>query len=155
MNIWERYESIVNVEEIKEASENTFEKPKAGEHIVKLMAIEPSETKTGSPIAKFKFRDKLTNKLIVHNMFLSNTNYPDRTADVIVSVMNFAYAVTGVELKFVSMSKLADDLSVLNTTADIKILVTYKNEDSKYPTIEVLERIDNNFGSTEMSETEI
>lgn len=140
-NIWERFNNIVTVEEVNEVQKNNFDKPTAGEHVVNLINIEPSETSNGSPTVRFIFEDVTNGSKYLHTMFLQNVNYPDGTARAINDVLKFVRIMTGTELKFTSMEKLCDDLNAVKYDGKIKIFVSYPKEDSKYPKIAILERI--------------
>ena len=71
MSVWEKFENIVSVEEVEELSKRRFEKPKAGQHNVELLAVEPSESSNGLPLVKFKFKDIDNKQFINCSMFLT------------------------------------------------------------------------------------
>lgn len=140
-NIWERYNKIVTVEEVNEVQKNDFKKPKAGEYIVNLISVKPSETSAGVPTVKFIFEDIVNGSKYLYTMFLQDTNYIDGTARSINNMLKFVRMATGIELKFTSMEKLCDDLNAVKYDGKIKIFVSYPRKDSKYPKFAILERI--------------
>lgn len=139
-NVWDRFETIVTPDEIKDAAENTFEKLEEGDHVVTLLAAEPAETQGGAPIVKFKFKVDKTKRLFSHSMFLTNMNYPERTANEIVKVINFLRDLTGKEYSFTSMSELARYILNIEVGNSYEINAHYRTPETKYPEIRILER---------------
>lgn len=138
-NVWDRFETIVTPEEIKKAEDNTFLKLDEGNHFVELVSVEPAETQTGSPIAKFTFKDRKTNRKIMHSMFLTNMNYPEYTAREIVKVMNFLQDLTGKEYAFTSMGALANYIGTVEVGKIYEINAHYRTPETKYPEIKIVE----------------
>lgn len=133
-NVWERFEGIATIDEIKEARTNDWEKPEDGLRRVNLIGIEPTETMQGAPVADFTFKDLDNGKKFRHRMFLTNENYENGTAKAISAVMSFAEKFAGTELRFENMAKLSDDLSAIKTN-DVFILRVETPEGKKYPKI--------------------
>lgn len=140
MSIWEKFENIVSPEEMEQFSKKKFEKPKAGEHDVELLAVEATESSNGLPLVKFTFKDIKNRQFINCTMFLTNQFYPERNAQEMGRVLAVLYKL-GNSIEYVNMTQLERDINSTEVGGTYKINLTYRNETTKYPNFEILERL--------------
>lgn len=147
MSVWEKFENIVSVEEVEELSKRRFEKPKAGQHNVELLAVEPSESSNGLPLVKFKFKDIDNKQFINCSMFLTNQFYPERNAQELNKVIT-VLSKLGNDIDFINMVDLEERIMATETGGKYLINLTYRNETTKYPNFEVINRIPDDVNDT-------
>ena len=140
MSVWEKFENIVTAEEIAELSKKEYEKPAEGKHTVELLSVEPSETSNGVPIVKFKYMDLDTHNQIFASMFLQNMYYPESTAREINKVLAVLRKL-GNPIDFVSMADLEKHIMETKLGGKYEINVSYKKSTDKYPIIEIVREI--------------
>lgn len=138
-NVWERFENIVNKDEVAEAKAQ-FEPIDAGEYKVTLDAIAPSESKAGLPMLKGKFKIAGTNRFIFYNQMLQNVNNPKMTAVNVNEASKFVNALTGEELEFETLGVLARRVEAITLGGEYTISVSYgdKDEDRKFPKLKIV-----------------
>lgn len=153
MSVWEKFENIISIEEFQEVASKKYEKPTAGHHNVELLAIETTETADGYPLVKFKFKDIDDMQFISCSMFLVNKFNPDKTADNIDDVIKRVRKL-GNDIDFAGMVKLDEDISKTEVGGHYVINIRYRNENSKYPEFDVINRIPDDINETfETTET--
>lgn len=153
MGVWEKFDTIVTKEQIEEVSNRKFDKPKAGQHNVELLAVEATETSTGLPIVKFNFRDIDNRQFINSSMFLTNQYYPERTPQEINRVLA-ALRKLGNKIEFTTMSDLEKAINSTEVGGQYVVDLKYRKESDKYPIFEVistLESPDTSFAPIEES----
>lgn len=148
MSVWEKFENIVTAEEIAELSSKGYEKPAEGKHTVELLSVEPSETSNGVPIVKFRYADVDTHTQIFASMFLQNMNYPEGTAREINKVLAVLRKL-GNPIEFVSMADLEKRIMETKLGGKYEINVTYKDAGKKYPIVEIVREIKDEYAIDE------
>ena len=145
MSIWADFENMVNVEEVKEAQQNTFEKPSAGIIRVSLMSVAPKVAQNGAPMINVVFKNVENNKLIGHNLFVTNTNDPSKNGWVVARAVSFLTDLTMEEYTFTSLSALSEYCTKMPLGAEYEIEISYRvnynGVENKYPDIKVLKKL--------------
>lgn len=147
-NLWERFENIVSKDEVADVKAQ-FEPIAAGDYKVILENIEPSESKAGLPMLKGKFRMIDNNRIVFYNQMLQNLNNPQMTAVNVNEANNFINALTGEDIDFDTLGKLAERVTNISVGGVYTITVSYgkKDVEMKFPKIKVVgkeaEELDN------------
>lgn len=138
-NLWERFDSIASKDEV-ETAKAQFSPLPAGEYAVVLESVEAAESKDGLPMLKAKLRVVENNRVIFHNQMLQSLNYPNMTAVNIAEAIDFLSKVTGQDVEFEGLGKLAQFISEVPVGGEYKVKVSYgKNDlDQKFPKVKVL-----------------
>lgn len=139
MSIWERFESIADVDKINEIK-NTFEPVKEGVYKVALESIAPAESKNGLPMIKGKFRIVDNNRVLFYNQMLQNLNYPDLTTKNIAQAVNFIGGLLQEDYTFTSLSDMANVIEQLPIGSEHLVKVSYadRDVDKKFPILTVV-----------------
>lgn len=141
-NVWERFESIVNQEEVTEAKAQS--KPlDAGDYVVTLEKLEATESQQGLPMVKGQFRIVETGKLVFYNQMLQNINNPKMTAVNIAEAVNFIGGLLDTDIEFKSLGHLAGLIEGIEVGEKYEIRVSYgaKDLEQKFPKLKVLSKI--------------
>lgn len=140
-NLWERFENIVSKDEVADVKAQ-FEPISAGDYKVILENIEPSESKAGLPMLKGKFRMVDNNRIVFYNQMLQNLNNPQMTAVNVNEANNFVNALTGEDIDFDTLGKLAERVTNISVGGVYTITVSYGKKDAemKFPKIKIVGR---------------
>lgn len=140
-NLWERFENIVSKDEVADVKAQ-FEPIEEGDYKVILENIEPSESKAGLPMLKGKFRMIDNNRIVFYNQMLQNLNNPNMTAVNVNEANNFINALTGEDIEFDTLGKLAERVTNISMGGVYTITVSYgkKDFDKKFPKIKIVGR---------------
>ena len=138
-NVWERFENIVSKEEVAEAG-SQFESIEAGNYKATLEALAPSESRSGLPMLKGKFKDVKTNRFIFYNQMLQNINTPHMTAVNIAEANRFVNDLRGEEVEFQTLSELAKRVSEVEIGKEYTVNVSYGKNDTekKFPKLKII-----------------
>lgn len=147
-NVWERFESIATVDEVQVAKEKSNYSPiEPGTYKAVLEELTPAESKDGLPMLKGKFRLE-NNRVLFYNQMLQNLNYPDMTAVNIADAVAFISRLTGEEIDFNGLGKLAElvtdigsvgtEVSVIGRNYNIKVSYGKKDVEQKFAKINVI-----------------
>lgn len=138
-NLWERFENIVSKDEVADVKAQ-FEPIEAGDYKVILENIEPSESKAGLPMLKGKFRMIDNNRIVFYNQMLQNLNNPQMTAVNVNEANNFINSLTGEDIEFDTLGKLAERVTNISVGGVYTITVSYgkKDFDMKFPKIKIV-----------------
>jgi len=139
MNLWERFETIAQPEEVEQAKLE-FEPIPEGQYGMILEEIAPAESKNGLPMIKGKFRMVENNRLVFYNQVMQNLNYPNLNAKNIAEGVRFVSGLVGEEITFEGMSKLAQTISEIEVGKEYLIDVSYdkKDTDKKFTKLRVV-----------------
>lgn len=142
-NLWDRFDNIVTPKEVDDAKAQ-FDPFEAGEYECILEAIEAGESKDGLPMLKGKFRVIENNRILFYNQMLQNLNYPNMTAVNVAEAVKFIDGLTGEEVIFTSLGKLAERVTNMKTGGQYIIEVAYGKKDleMKFPKLKVVEAIE-------------
>jgi len=142
MNIWERFDNIASKAEIEE-SKSKFTPIEEGSYTMVLEEITPSESKSGLPMLKGKFRTS-TNRVVFYNQMLQNINNPAMTAVNIAEAIKFVEGLTGEEVEFSGLSDLANVVASIPTGVSYKIKISYGNKDTEkqFPKLAIEEKLE-------------
>lgn len=140
---WTRFEGIAKPEEVQEA-QDSFKPIDAGEYVMKLESIEPSETKDGLPMLKGKLRMLDNNRLVFYNQTLQNITRPDMTKFNIAEAVEFVSGLVGEKIQFKSIPALAEVITGITVGGLYKVKVSYGTKDleMKFPKLKITEKID-------------
>lgn len=148
-NVWDRFESIVSAEEVVE-QKSKFENPVAGDYIVILESLVPSESSSGLPMLKGRFRSS-ENKVIFYNQMLQNLSNPQYTAMNVAQAVSFVEALVGESINFTSLSQLAQIVTEMEMGGEYKLNVSYGDKDTeqKFPRLKITEIISKGVGDSQ------
>lgn len=137
-NLWERFEGIVNPNEVAEAK-TQFAPIEAGKYQMVLEEIAPAESKEGLPMIKGKFRTIEGNKVVFYNQMLQNLNYPSMTAVNVAEAVTFISGLIGEDIVFTGLSKFAEIISSIEVGKTYTVEVSYGKKDleMKFPKLKV------------------
>ena len=141
-NVWDRFEGIANTDEV-ETAKARFTPIDAGDYMVVLEKLEPTESQKGLPMLKGSFKTVEGGKTIFYNQMLQNLTKPEMTASNIADAVNFFSGIIGADYKFTGLSKFANDVSNIPMGGDYKINISYgqKDLDRKFARIKILEKL--------------
>lgn len=130
-NVWERFDDIAKPEEVMEAK-SQFTPVEEGTYKVLLETIEPSESKSGLPMLKGKFRIMDSNRIVFYNQMLQNLNYPNMTAVNIAEAVSFVGGLIEDEVEFTGLKAFAELISQIPIGSEHWVQVSYgKNDHEK------------------------
>lgn len=138
MSVWDRFESIVNAEDVIEAKAK-FEPIETGTYQMTVESIEASESKSGLPMLKGKFRTE-ENRVVFYNQMLQNLNYPNMTAVNIGEAVTFIDGLTKEEIPFTSLTDLETRINNIAIGEVHTISVSYgvKDIEHKFAKLKVM-----------------
>lgn len=146
-NIWERFNSIANAEEVAVEKEKTisFDPLPSGEYKITIEELEPTESKSGLPMLKCKMRTD-SNRVIFYNMMLQNLSDPKYTAMNIAIAVEFIGKILGQEVEYTNMSEFADTIGTVPTNdgTQFRVNLSYGKNDfeMKFPKIRILGKVE-------------
>ena len=148
MSIWERFNEIegADVGAVEEAR-SQFEPIGEGQYKVRLEGLEASESRSGLPMVKGRFRiveGEKENQLIFYNQVIQNLNYPNITALNISKVMTLVSGILGERLEFEGLVKLEQLLKSIDEGIEFTIEVKYDSKDTEksFPQITVVKELE-------------
>lgn len=146
-NLWERFDNIVNPEEVSEAK-NKFTPLEAGNYEMKLEEIAPAESQSGLPMIKGKFRTVEGNRVVFYNQMLQNLNNPNMTAVNVAEAVAFVSKLINEDIEFDGLSKFADIITGIAVGDVYSVDLSYgKNDfDMKYPKLKIKEKVSGETG---------
>ena len=137
-NLWERFNTIATPDEVNNAK-SEFTPLDEGTYRCLLEEIQPSESQSGLPMLKGKFRMIEGNRIIFYNQLLQNISNPKMTAINIAEAVKFISDLTGQEYEFTNLGDMADFVSSIPSGTEHMVTVKYgaKDIDRKYPKLKV------------------
>lgn len=129
-NVWERFDNIAKPEEVMDAK-SQFKPLPEGIYELVLEELAPSTSKNGLPMLKGKFRVKSNNKLVFYNQMLQNLNYPDFTEKNIAQAVSFLEDLTGQEIEFKGLKKLAKFVESIPMGSEHVAEIYYEDNDTE------------------------
>lgn len=149
MSIWERFNEIegADVNSVEEAR-SQFDPIGEGDYKVRLEGLEASESKSGLPMVKGRFRiieGERENSIIFYNQVIQNINYPNITALNISKVMSLVSGILGEPIEFTGLVDLEKLLNSIEEGLEFTVNVTYdaKDTEKSFPQLRVVEDVDN------------
>lgn len=144
-NLWERFESIVSTEEVKEAKAQ-FTPLEAGDYSAILESIEPSESKNGLPMLKGKFKAINGGRFLFYNQMLQNLSNPKMTAINVAEAIEFVGGLLEEEVDFKGLADFANLIYGIPTGGIYKVNVSYgqKDYEMKFPKLKIIEKVAEN-----------
>lgn len=146
MSVWERFNNIegASANEVAEAR-SQLEPIEAGTYKVRVEGLEASESKSGLPMVKGRFRileGKRENSLIFYNQVLQNLNYPNITALNISKVMTLLSGLLGERVDFEGMVELEELIKSIPEGIEVEMEVKYEERDTNnsFPQLTVVEK---------------
>lgn len=127
-NLWSRFDGIAKPEEVAEAK-SQFTPVDAGVYRMRLEELAPSESQSGLPMLKGKFRIIETNRVVFYNQMLQNLNYPNMTAVNVAEAVTFYSGLIEEEYEFTGLEQFATDISALPIGTMHTIAVSYGDKD--------------------------
>lgn len=142
-NLWERFDSIVTVDEVVDAK-NQFTPIEAGDYNAVLEKLEPSESKNGLPMLKGQFRTVEGNKILFYNQMLQNLSNPNMTAVNVAEAVTFLGALLGEDVEFQGLAKLAELVTSIPLGAEYVVNVSYGKNDfnMKFPKLKIVQKVE-------------
>lgn len=147
-SVWERFNEIEGADSnaVVEAT-SQYEPFEEGDYKVRLEGLEASESKSGLPMAKGKFRvieGERENNIIFYNQVIQNLNYPNITALNISKVMALVSGILGERIEYTGLADLERLLSEIEEGIEFTLSVTYDKKDTEkaFPQLRVTEDID-------------
>lgn len=140
-NIWERFENIASKDEVASAK-SQFSPLLAGDYKAMLETIEPSESKTGLPMIKGKFRTVEGNRVIFYNQTLQNLSNPNMTAINIAEAVTFIGGLLGEDIEFDGLGAFANLIGTIPTGVEYMVNVAYGKNDyeMKFPKLKIISK---------------
>lgn len=134
-SVWERFNDIegANATDVEEAR-SQFEPIGEGVYPVRLEGLEATESKSGLPMVKGRFRileGERKNSLIFYNQVIQNLNYPNITALNISKVMALVSGLVGERVEFDGLVKLEKLLKSIEEGIEVNLRVRYDNKDTE------------------------
>jgi len=138
-NIWERFNGIASVDEVKEAKEQFAPIP-AGTYEVVLDKIEAGESKTGLPMIKGQFTIIEGGRKIFYNHLLQNVNKPEYTARAVSEGVTFIEKLLDDTINFKGLAQLAEKIDTVPAGGKYRLKVAYGQKDTelKFPKLTVV-----------------
>lgn len=137
-NIWDRFDDIVDANEVEEASAS-FDPLEEGDYTVKLEEAKTGENPfTFAPQLELKFRtDK--NRVVFVNQALQNPNFPDMTAMLVGITNSLVNGLRGEKVAFTSVSELAKRVETIEIGRSYNVHLSYGDKDlkKKYPKLKI------------------
>ena len=148
MSIWERFNEIEGADAgAVEEARSQFEPIEEGQYKVRLEGLEASESRSGLPMVKGRFRiveGEKENQLIFYNQVIQNLNYPNITALNISKVMTLVSGILGERVEFEGLVKLEQLLKSIDEGIEFTIEVKYEARDTEksFPQITVVKELE-------------
>ena len=148
-SIWERFNEIEGADtNAVDEARSQFEPIGEGDYKVRLESLVASESKSGLPMVKGKFRiieGERANSIIFYNQVIQNLNYPSITALNISKVMALVSGILGEPIEFTGSVDLEKLLNDIDEGIEFTLNVTYdaKDTEKSFPQLRVVEDINN------------
>ena len=147
-SVWERFNEIEGADaNAVEEARSQFEPFKEGDYKVRLEGLEASESKSGLPMVKGKFRvieGERENGIIFYNQVIQNLNYPNITALNISKVMGLVSGILEEKIEFTGLVDLEQLLSEIEEGIEFTLSLTYdaKDTEKSFPQLRVVKDLD-------------
>ncbi|HZJ98840.1 MAG TPA: DUF669 domain-containing protein [Tissierellaceae bacterium] len=147
-SIWERFNEIEGADtNAVDEARSQFEPIGEGDYKVRLEGLVASESKSGLPMVKGRFRileGERENSIIFYNQVIQNLNYPNITALNISKVMELVSGILGEPIGFIGLVELEELLDSIEEGIEFTLNVTYdaKDTEKSFPQLRVVEDID-------------
>lgn len=145
VSVWERFNNIEGTtpDEVAQAR-SQFEPIEEGVYRVRVEGLEASESRSGLPMVKGRFRivsGKKENQLIFYNQVIQNLNYPNITALNISKVMTLVSGILGERIEFEGLVELEKLLKSIGEGIEVNLQVEYEDRDTEksFPQLTVVE----------------
>lgn len=140
-NVWERFEGIASVEEVK-GMKNAYAPIPSGVYECVLNKLEPSENKNGLPMMKGMFTIIEGGRRIFVNQNLQSVD-PKYTPANIERARAMLATITGEDFDFAGLTDLAERILRAPIGEKFMVKVSYKDTDTdmKYPNVTVESRV--------------
>lgn len=147
-SVWERFNEIEGADSnaVAEAT-SQYEPFEVGEYKVRLEGLEATESRTGLPMVKGRFRvieGERENNIIFYNQVIQNLNYPRITAFNISKVMTLVSGILGERIEYTGLADLERLLSEIEEGIEFTLSVTYDKKDTEkaFPQLRVVKDLD-------------
>lgn len=143
-NLWERFDSIAQPDEVDEAK-SQFTPVEPGNYKMILEEITPTVAKSsGLPMMAVKMRIVDNNRIVFYNQMLQNINYPNMTAINIAEAVAFVSGILEEEISFAELGGLkafSELISGIPIGTEHMIELSYgkKDVEKSFPKIKVIE----------------
>lgn len=147
-SVWERFNEIEGADSnAVDEARSQFEPIGEGDYKVRLEGLVASESKSGLPMVKGRFRiieGERENSIIFYNQVIQNLNYPSITALNISKVMTLVSGILGETIDFTGLVDLEKLLNDIEEGIEFMLNVTYdaKDTEKSFPQLRVVEDID-------------
>ena len=147
-SVWERFNEIEGADSnAVDEARSQFEPIGEGDYKVRLEGLVASESKSGLPMVKGRFRiieGERENSIIFYNQVIQNLNYPSITALNISKVMTLVSGILGETIDFTGLVDLEKLLNDIEEGIEFTLNVTYdaKDTEKSFPQLRVVEDID-------------
>lgn len=147
-SVWERFNEIEGADtNAVDEARSQFEPIGEGDYKVRLEGLVASESKSGLPMVKGRFRiieGERENSIIFYNQVIQNLNYPNITALNISKVMTLVSGILGETIDFTGLVDLEKLLNDIEEGIEFTLNVTYdaKDTEKSFPQLRVVEDID-------------
>lgn len=147
-NIWERFEDIEGATQEDVAEQvMKFQPIEEGQYKVRLEELEASESKSGLPMVKGRFRiiaGERENAIIFYNQVIQNINYSWMTAMNIARVTTLLSGIVGEAVEFEGLVELANLIDSIETGLEFTVEIKYgaKDTEKSFPEITVVDDFD-------------
>lgn len=150
-NIWARFDSIVTPTEVEEVK-TQFAPLEEGIYTMRLEEIAPSESRSGLPMLKGKFRIVENNRIAFYNQMLQNINNPNMTAVNVAEAVNFVSGLLQEDIDFVGLESFANLITEIpiGTTHTIKVSYGKNDSEKKFPKLRVVEPLNLDGGDEDL-----
>ena len=138
-SVWERFDEIAKPEDVEEVKAS-FKPVDEGTYTMRLEQLEPSESRSGLPMLKGRFRMAHNNRIVFYNQLLQNVNNPEFNKYNIGQAVAFLEGLIGDDIDYTGLSDLAEIVEKIPMGGEYKVKVTYgkKDFDRKFPQLEIL-----------------
>ena len=138
-SVWERFDNIAKPEDVEEVKAS-FKPLDVGTYVMRLEQLEPSESRSGLPMLKGRFRVTHNNRVVFYNQVLQNINNPEFSKYNIGQAVAFFVVFIGDDIDYTGLSNLADIVSKIPMGGEYNVKVTYgkKDYEQKFPQLEII-----------------
>ena len=139
-NVWERFDSIVNPEDVMEQKAQ-FEPIKPGVYAVTVESLVSAENRNGFPMLKGKFRLVDSNRILFYNHNLQVPGYEQLTIDNVAEAYALVQGILQDDFDFRGLGDLANKIESIPVGTGITIEVSYGRNDTgmSFPSVKVVE----------------
>ena len=138
-NVWERFDNIAKPEDVEEVK-SSFKPLEEGTYTMRLEQLEPSESKSGLPMLKGRFRVTHNNRVVFYNQVLQNINNPEFSKYNIGQAVAFLEGLIGDDIEYTGLADLAGIVEKVPMGEEYNVKVTYGKKDfeQKFPQLEII-----------------